>query len=50
MRGLRRRVVYTSPEAPDAELMVQLRRRYRDQVLAFGEYIGRDLAGMWGYE
>jgi len=30
--------------------MTEIRDRYRDEVAAFGEYIGRDLIRLWGYE
>jgi hypothetical protein len=48
--GLRRRVVYGDPDTADPALTLELKRRYRDEVLAFGEYLGRDLAGVWGYD
>jgi Sulfotransferase domain len=57
-RRLRRRVLYltqkrlvfTRPEEPDHELMQELRRRYRPEVEALGEYLGRDLVSLWGYD
>ena len=29
--------------------MAELRERYRPEVEAFGEYLGRDLSTLWGY-
>ena len=28
----------------------ELRRRYASEVAAFGEYVGRDLVSLWGYD
>jgi hypothetical protein len=30
--------------------MEELRRRFRPEVQAFGDYIGRDLIALWGYD
>ena len=48
--GVRRRLVYAPPEAPDPELMAELRRRFRPEVAALSEYLGRDLLQLWGYD
>jgi hypothetical protein len=45
-----RRVVNTEPSPPDEELMLELRRRFKPQVLELSEYLGRDLVTLWGYE
>ena len=45
-----RRLVYTKPEPPDRELMIELRRRYKDEVVALSEQLGRDLVTLWGYD
>jgi hypothetical protein len=50
LRALRRNVVYGAPPAPDEELMSQLRRRFKGEVVALGEYLGRDLLSLWGYD
>ena len=47
---LRRRVVFGEPPPPDEQLMRELRRRYTGEVAAFGDYIGRDLTTLWGYD
>jgi Sulfotransferase family len=48
-RQLRRKVVFAEPEAADEALMRELRERFRGEVAALGEYIGRDLETLWGY-
>jgi len=45
-----RRRAYAPPQAPDPELMAELRRRFEPEVAALSEYLGRDLATLWGYE
>jgi hypothetical protein len=48
--ALRRGVLYGKPQPPDEELMLELRRRSRDEVVALSEYLGRDLVSLWGYD
>jgi hypothetical protein len=48
--AVRRRLVYAEPQAPDAELTADLRRRFRGEVVALSEYLGRDLVSLWGYD
>ena len=45
-----RRVVYVDPVPVDERLMLELRRRFKDEVVALSEYMERDLASLWGYE
>jgi Sulfotransferase family len=45
-----RRVVFAEPAAADQQLMAELRRRYRPEVVALSEYLERDLVTLWGYE
>ncbi len=45
-----RHVIYTSPQPPDEDLMVELRRRFKPQVEAASEHLGRDLVALWGYD
>ena len=47
---LRRRVVYGTPRSPDERVILELRRRYKPEVVALSEYLGRDLVTLWGYE
>jgi Sulfotransferase domain len=50
LRTLRGRVIYREPDPPDERLMLELRRRFSAEVKDLGEYLGRDLASLWGYE
>jgi len=45
-----RRVAYAPPQPPDEQFMRELRTRYRDEVVAVGEYLDRDFTGLWGYD
>lgn len=45
-----RRLVYAEPGPPDEELMADLRRRYKPEVVALSEYLDRDLVTLWGYD
>ncbi|HEX5852073.1 MAG TPA: sulfotransferase [Solirubrobacteraceae bacterium] len=45
-----RRVVYARPREPDAALTARLRRRFKGEVQALSEYLGRDLVAQWGYD
>jgi hypothetical protein len=47
---VRRRVVYREPPVADAKLMGELRVRFRPEVEALSEHLGRDLIGLWGYD
>ncbi len=47
---VRRRVLYGEPDAPDERLMGELRARFKPEVVALSEYLGRDLVSLWGYE
>ena len=47
---LRNRIFFTRPAPPDEQLMLELRRRYKGEVVALSEYIGRDLVSLWGYD
>ena len=46
----RRRVVFAEPEPPDERLMAELRMRFRPEVAALSEHLGRDMLALWGYE
>jgi hypothetical protein len=50
LRSVQHRLVVAEPEGADPQLMAELRRRYRPEVLALSEYLGRDLIELWGYE
>jgi Sulfotransferase family len=48
--ALQRRAQQGAPRAPDERLTLELRRRFRGEVEALGEYLDRDLLGFWGYD
>jgi hypothetical protein len=50
LQALRRRVIFGKPEPPDEALMLELRRRFKPEVAALGEYLDRDLVSLWGYD
>jgi Sulfotransferase family len=39
-----------APRPPDEQLMRELRRRFKGEVVALSEYLGRDLVTLWGYD
>ena len=45
-----RSVVYVEPPAPDERFMLELRRRFKGEVVALSECLGRDLVALWGYD
>ncbi len=47
--SVRRGLVVGEPEPMDPQLRAELRERFRPQVEELGEYLGRDLLGLWGY-
>jgi hypothetical protein len=49
MRRLREGRLQEPPPA-DEQLMAELRERFRDEVTALSEYLGRDLVSLWGYD
>ncbi len=40
----------TSPRPPDEQLINDLQQRFKPEVLAASEYLGRDLVSLWGYD
>jgi Sulfotransferase domain len=48
--AMQRRAQRGRPRPPDERLMLELRHRYKDEVLALSEYLDRDLVTLWGYE
>jgi hypothetical protein len=47
--AMRRNLLYSAPDVVDEELTGELRRRFAGEVVALGEYLDRDLVGLWGY-
>jgi hypothetical protein len=50
LRATQRRLIYGKPEPPDEALMLELRRRFKPEVVALSSYLGRDLVALWGYD
>jgi hypothetical protein len=48
-RAISRHVVYGKPLPPDRDLVMELQRRYKPEVEALADYLGRDLITLWGY-
>jgi len=49
-RALFRRGVYGRPPEPDDALTLELRRRFKPEVVALSEHLDRDLVTLWGYD
>ncbi|MCW3019545.1 MAG: sulfotransferase [Solirubrobacterales bacterium] len=50
MRAVKRVVVDKEPQPPDERFTQELRRRFKGEVVAASEYLGRDLVSLWGYD
>jgi len=50
LRATQRHLVVAAPEPPDERVMLDLRRRFKPEVLALSEYLDRDLVRLWGYD
>lgn len=46
----RQRLLYSAPPAADPQLAAELRERFRGEVDALSEHLGRDLIALWGYD
>src|SRR5438270_8868768 len=47
---LQRRLFYSPPKPADDEFMLELRKRFKPEVEALSDYLGRDLVAQWGYD
>jgi hypothetical protein len=47
---LHNRIMYGAPNPPDERFMLELRRRFRPEVVALSELLERDLVSLWGYD
>jgi len=45
-----RRAVWGKAPPPDEKLMAELRVRFKPEVVAISEHLGRDLVKLWGYD
>lgn len=50
LHAAQRHVVYAEPQEPDEALMAEIRQRFKGEVLALSEHLGRDLVSLWGYD
>jgi Sulfotransferase family len=50
LAGVREHLVFGAPPPVDEGLMLELRRRFKPQVEAAADYLGRDLVALWGYD
>jgi Sulfotransferase family len=50
LRVARRSLLYGEPRPVDAGLMIELRKRFRAEVVELSELLGRDLVSLWGYD
>ena len=50
LRAARTRGVYADVPQPDDRVMAELRQRFKPEVAALSEYLGRDLVALWGYD
>jgi len=48
--SIRRQAVYGDVPPPDESFMMELRRRFKPEVVAASEYLDRDLLALWGYD
>jgi Sulfotransferase family len=49
-RTVQRRFVHTDPPATNERFMMELRHRFKPEVVALSEYLDRDLVSLWGYD
>ncbi len=47
--GVTRQLLFTRPRPSDAELLLELRHRFRPEVEALSDHLHRDLVALWGY-
>jgi hypothetical protein len=45
-----RHLIFGNPAPPDDELVLELRRRFKGEVVALSDYLDRDLVNLWGYD
>ncbi len=50
LRVTHRHVMYGEPQRPDERVMLELRRRFKGEVIALSRHLDRDLVSLWGYD
>jgi Sulfotransferase family len=50
LQAVRRRLLYGAPKPPDEAFTLELRSRFKAEVVALSEYLDRDLVSEWGYD
>ncbi len=50
VRTVQRNVVYAGAPSLPQSLTLELRRRFKPEVVALSEYLDRDMVSMWGYD
>jgi hypothetical protein len=50
LRLVRRRAVLADAPPPEESFMLELRRRFKPEVVALSRYLDRDLVTLWGYD
>ncbi len=50
LRVTQKHVMYGEPQRPDERVMLELRRRFKGEVLALSQHLDRDLVSLWGYD
>jgi hypothetical protein len=48
--SIQRRAQRAAPRPADEQLMLELRRRFKGEVVALSDYLQRDLVEFWGYD
>jgi hypothetical protein len=49
LASVKRQIVSAAPPPRDEAFIAELRSRFKPEVAALGEYLGRDLIELWGY-
>ncbi len=50
LRTLQRHALHGRPRPAEEKLTLELRRRFKGEVVALSEYLDRDLVTLWGYD
>jgi hypothetical protein len=50
LEATQRRLVFGQARPPDEGVMLELRHRFKPEVVALSEYLDRDLVSLWGYD